>query len=181
MLEAPIPRPRAPTDRDDNTGWSHERTLYHGDDRRLGYCRKNAGAFCVRQPTQSPEPVQKREAPQFWSSTPSIPPSSNHHCGPETSKGRLYLANKGNSWASTRSSGHSPATDGVGNCLIAGPISGTNAGACWSDPGPGYFGTIFSSSFLLMIFAVTLMSVWAGHRRIYMLSSGSCFYSSCTI
>ena len=73
------------------------------------------------------------------------------------------------------------ATDGLGNCLIAGPISGTNAGACWSDPGPGYFGTIFSSSFLLMIFAVTLMSVWAGHRRIYMLSSGSCFYSSCTI
>ena len=50
------------------------------------------------------------------------------------------------------------ATDGLGNCLIAGPISGTNAGACWSDPGPGYFGTIFSSSFLLMIFAVTLMS-----------------------
>ena len=62
----------------------------------------------------------------------------------------------------------------------------------WSDLGDkrrcllerswaGVFGTIFSSSFPLMIFAVTLMSVWAGHRRIYMLSSGSCFYSSCTI
>ena len=73
------------------------------------------------------------------------------------------------------------ATDGPGNCLIAGPISGTNVGACWSNPGPGFFGTICLSNFRLTIFAVTLMNAWADHRRIYTLSSGSCFCSSCTI
>ena len=35
--------------------------------------------------------------------------------------------------------------------------------------------------FRLTIFAVTLMNAWADHRRIYTLSSGSCFCSSCTI
>ena len=31
-------------------------------------------------------------------------------------------------------------TDGPVNCSIAGPISGTNVGACWSNPGPVFFG-----------------------------------------
>ena len=51
----------------------------------------------------------------------------------------------------------------------------------WSNPGPGFFGTICLSNFRLTIFAVTLMNAWADHRRIYTLSSGSCFCSSCTI
>ena len=69
MLEAPIPRPGAPTDRDDNTGWSHERTLYHGNDRRLGYqfdwsheyavlCRARRTA----NPVSSPPPFAKQPA-----------------------------------------------------------------------------------------------------------------------